>query len=209
MEVAQSYRTKWLPAVKNLSFRVKLFIGVILLSLVLILLPSFFQYIQHRNGYQLTDFILAELPAADVSLAVFGAIWSMVILFVFRSIKDPNLFILYLYSFLFLCICRIVTMFFVPLNPPNNLIPLVDPLSNSFYGKDFITKDLFFSGHTATLCLFFFCFQRKIDRIVALVCTIAVGILVLVQHVHYTVDVVAAPFFAFLCFYLARKIVFN
>jgi len=208
MEVAQSYPKKWLPAVKNLSFRLKLFIGVVLLLLVLIFLPSFFQYVQHRNGYQLKDFILEDLPAANVSLAVFGSIWSMVILFIFRSIKDPHLFILYLYSFLFLCICRMVTMFFVPLDPPNNLIPLVDPLSNSFYGKDFITKDLFFSGHTATLCLFFFCFQRKIDRIVALVCTIAVGILVLVQHVHYTVDVVAAPFFAFLCFYLARKIVF-
>lgn len=208
MEVAQSYPKKWSPAVKNLSFRLKLFIGVILVLLVLTFLPFFFQYIQHRNGYQLKDFILADLPAANVSLAVFGCIWSMVALFIFRSIKDPHLFILYLYSFLFLCICRIATMFFVPLNPPDNLIPLVDPLSNSFYGKDFITKDLFFSGHTATLCLFFFCFQRKIDRIVALVCTIAVGILVLVQHVHYTVDVVAAPFFAFLCFYLARKIVF-
>jgi len=208
MEVAQSYRTKWLPAVRNLSFRLKLLIGIILILLVLGFLPSFFQYIEHRNGYQLKDFILADLPATNVSIPVFAAIWSMVILFIIRSIKDPQLFILYLYSFLFLCICRIITMFFVPLNPPDNLIPLVDPLSNSLYGKDFITKDLFFSGHTATLCLFFFCFQRKIDRIAALVCTIAVGILVLVQHVHYTVDVVAAPFFAFLCFYLARKIVF-
>ena len=208
MEVAQSYRTKWLPAIKNLSFRLKLLIGIILTLLVLGFLPFFFQYIEHRNGYQLKDFILAGLPAANVSIPVFAAIWSMVILFIIRSIKGPQLFILYLYSFLFLCICRIITMFFVPLNPPDNLIPLVDPLSNSLYGKDFITKDLFFSGHTATLCLFFFCFQRKIDRIAALVCTIAVGILVLVQHVHYTVDVVAAPFFAFLCYYLARKIVF-
>ena len=209
MEVAQSYPTKWLPAIKNLSFRLKLFIGISLMLLIVILLPAFFQYIQQRDGYQLKDFIVAGLPAANVSIAVFALIWSMVILFVFRSIKDPALFILYLYSFLFLCICRIVTMFFVPLDPPDGLIPLVDPLSNSFYGtKEFITKDLFFSGHTATLCLFFFCFQRKIDRIAALVCTIAVGILVLVQHVHYTVDVMAAPFFAFLCFYLARKIVF-
>lgn len=208
MEVAQFQPTKWLPAIKNLSFRLKLLIGISFLFLVLALLPSFFQFIEHRNGYQLKDLILANLPATNVSIPVFAMIWSMVTLFIVRSVKDPQLFILYVYSFLFLCICRIITMFFVPLNPPTNLIPLVDPLSNSLYGKDFITKDLFFSGHTATLCLFFFCFQRKIDRIVALVCTIAVGILVLVQHVHYTVDVVAAPFFAFLCYYLARKIVF-
>jgi len=207
MELVHPY-PKWLLAVKNVSFRSKLITGFILLLIVVILLPVFFQYIEHRKGYQLNDTLLDALPAADVSIAVFAIIWSMVLLFIVRSIGNPQLFLAYLYGFLFLCICRIITLTLVPLNAPAGLIPLADPLSNFFYGtKDFITKDLFFSGHTATLCLFFFCFQRKWDKVIALICTIAVGFLVLIQHVHYTVDVVVAPTFTFLCFILAKKMI--
>jgi len=198
----------WLSAINNFSFRFKLATGIISLLVVVTVLPFFFQYIQLRSGYQLNDALLNALPATDVSIPVFMAIWSMVLLFIIRSINNPQLFLVYIYGFLFLCICRIITLSAVALETPPGLIELKDPLSNFFYGSsNFITKDLFFSGHTATLCLFFFCFQRKWDKVIALVCTIVVGVLLLVQHVHYTVDVLAAPLFTLMCFGFAKKIV--
>jgi membrane-associated phospholipid phosphatase len=207
MELVQTY-PQWSLAIKNVSFRSKLILGLILLAAVLMFLPLFFQYIEQRQGYTWNDALLNVVPATNVSIPIFTIIWSMAALFIIRSISNPQMFLLYLYGFLFVCICRIITLTLVPLNAPKDLIVLADPLSNFFYGsKDFITKDLFFSGHTATLCLFFFCFQRKWDKIIALICTIAVGLLVLVQHVHYTVDVITAPVFTYLCFILAGKVV--
>jgi hypothetical protein len=207
MELVNPQRN-WLLAIKNISFRSKLIIGIFLLLVILIVLPFFFQYIERRQGYDLNDGLLNALPATNVSIPIFAMIWSMVLLFIIRSLTNPQLFITYLFGFLFLCLCRIITLTLVPLNAPNALIDLQDPLSNFFYGtKQFITKDLFFSGHTATVCLFFLCFQRKWDRIISLICTIAVGFLVLVQHVHYTIDVIAAPIFTYLSFFMAKKIV--
>jgi hypothetical protein len=207
MELVHTY-PGWLLAIKNSSFRSKLIVGLLLLLIVAIVLPFFFAYIEQRQGYELDDIVLNNIAPKNVSFPILALIWSMLLLFIIRSIKNPQLFLLFIFCFLFSCICRIITLTFVPLNAPAGLIPLTDPLSNYFYGaKGFITKDLFFSGHTATLCLLFFCFQRKIDKITALLCTIAVGFLVLVQHVHYTIDVIAAPIFTYLSFLLAKKIV--
>ena len=197
----------WKQALGNKSFRLKLFIGLIFIAAALGCLPFFFQYIQQRQGYILNDFVLRNLKPHDVSIPIFTIIWGMVILFVVRSIQSPLVFITYLYSFAILCLVRMVTIKCVALEPPTGLIDLVDPISNMFYGKSFITKDLFFSGHTATQWLFFLCFRRKIDKWLALFCTIAIGFLVLVQHVHYTIDVLAAPVFGTICFVISKKIV--
>jgi hypothetical protein len=198
---------KWGIAIKDKLFRKKLYIGLLSLSAVLAFLPVFFQHIEKRNGYNLNDIVLNWLHPIDVSIPIFTVIWSMVIFFVVRSCQNPMIFLTYIYSFLILCLIRIFSITLVALNPPHGLIPLVDPISNSFYGKSFITKDLFFSGHTATQWLFFLCFRRKIDKTIALLCTIAIGFLVLVQHVHYTIDVLAAPVFGTICFFVSKKIV--
>ncbi len=90
-----------------------------------------------------------------------------------------------------------------------HLIPLRDPISNLFYGSKntYITKDLFFSGHTSTLCLIFLCLTKKEDKCKALVATFAVGIMVLLQHVHYSMDVLAAPPLTYLVYLIAKRIV--
>lgn len=208
MEWAQPYQPmQWSTLLREAAFKRKLILGLVLITVVLACLPPFFQFVEHRSGHQLHDVLLDRLGPKDVSIAIFSMLWGMGLLFIIRSIRDPRVFMRALYGFVLLFSLRMLTMTLVPLDPPAGLIPLVDPISNSFYGKSFITRDLFFSGHTASLCLFFFCFQRKIDRLIALVCTLAVGLLVLVQHVHYTVDVIVAPFFTFLCYLVAKKIV--
>lgn len=207
MEMVRAY-SSWSFAVKTVSFRRKLTVGLIMLLGVVLLLPSFFQFAEHRDGYHLNDRVLNVVGPRDVSLPIVICIWSLMLLFVLRSYADPGLFLVYLYGFLLVCLCRFITIGFVPLNPPDGLLELKDPISNYFYGtKTFITKDLFFSGHTATLVLLAFCFRNKWDKVIAIVGASAVGILVLVQHIHYTIDVIAAPFFSWFCYLLAKGIV--
>lgn len=196
-----------MDTLKDETFKIKLYIGIALLLMVFISFPFFFQYIELREGKVLNDLVLNQLSARDVSVPIFTIIWSMTILFFIRSVQSPGLFLTFMYGFILLSLSRFITIYLIPLNPPNELIPLVDPISNSFYGKSYVTKDLFYSGHTATQCLFFLCFRRKLDRLIALFCSIAIGFLVLVQHVHYTIDVIAAPVFAIICVYIAKKIV--
>ena len=196
----------WQTALKNGSYRQRFISGMILLTIILSFFNLFFQHIQKRDGTVLHDVLLANIPAVNVSIPLFLCIWSSAILIVVRVIKSPTIFLNFLWAFILLSLCRFITISLVALNPPDRLIPLVDPLSNAFYGKSFVTKDLFFSGHTATVLIIFLCLEKKADRIFVLTAGILVGIMVLFQHVHYTVDVIFAPFFAYLCYYTGCRI---
>jgi len=157
------------------------------------MLPPFFNLIQKRNGPLLNDWVLAAIPAHNVSCAIFTVIWGIGFYALWRGIEKPTIYITYLWTFIFITILRVLAITLVPLDPPTDLIVLTDPLTAVFYGRSTITKDLFFSGHTSILFLAFLCLERKFDRILALTGTIIVACLLLVQHVHYTIDVLAAP----------------
>jgi len=201
----QSWRQAW----NGGRFRGRLLWGTLLALLLLGALPFFFQYIEGRAGRQLSDPLLPYLGPADVSLPVFACIWGIALMGVYRAIRNPGFTLLFIWSFAVLTAVRMATIYMTRLDPPDGLIPLVDPLANRFYGDTFITKDLFFSGHTATLFLFLYCFPKRYERLLALAGGLVVGFLVLVQHVHYTVDVVAAPILTYGCFFVARKLIFN
>ena len=199
----QRWRSNW----QYPAFRKKTVIGIIGLVLVFSFLPFFFQIIEKRPGVQLNDWVLNRLPALDISLVIFIFIWSAALLAFIRVYQQPDIFVLMAWSYLLLTVIRMITLSLVALNPPKYLLELKDPLSNLFYGNTFITKDLFFSGHTSTIFMIYLCLQKKSDRVFSLLASLVVAFLLLVQHVHYTVDVVAAPFFAYGCVWLAKKIV--
>ncbi|MEI8074987.1 MAG: phosphatase PAP2-related protein [Bacteroidota bacterium] len=202
-------KNRWKEAYANEFFKRRLLVGLLVWIAILIAFPFFFNYIEARNGMVLNDFIINKLPAYDVSVPTFLIIWSMFLLLLYRAIYDPQLLLLFLWGFIFLSLSRFLSIYLLPLNPPNQLIALRDPITNIFYGKEhgFITKDLFYSGHTSTQFLMFLCFKKKMDKQLALVSTMAVGMFVLIQHVHYSIDVIASPFLTYLIFLISKRVV--
>lgn len=198
----------WREHWENPGFRLRFQWGLLVWILVLIAFPFFFRYIEQRQGWTPNDWLLDQLPSLDTSIPCFLVIWGMFGLFFYRALFEPKWLLLFLWGFIVLSLMRFCTIYLLPLEPPARLIPLLDPISNLFYGgKDaFITKDLFFSGHTSTQFLIFLCLPKKSDKIWALLATIAVGLMVLMQHVHYSMDVFAAPPLTYLVYLIAKRI---
>ncbi|MEO6357838.1 MAG: phosphatase PAP2-related protein [Ferruginibacter sp.] len=197
----------WGDAWQDRLFRVKLIVVSLLFLAQLLLLPSFFAIIEKRDGMVLNDWILEYLPAHDFSVLIFILIWSVFLLAIIRSVQEPSIFLPLLTCTVMLLMLRITTIYLFPLNPPDGLIVLKDPLTSLTYGGRglFITKDLFFSGHTSNLFMVYLCLPKKRDKWFVLTCAIAVGALVLVQHVHYSMDVVGAFIITFLLVKGVRK----
>ena len=167
--------------------------GSVFLAMILAVLPFFFSFIEKRKGVQVNDWVLAQIPAHNVSVLIFAIIWGMGALAFYRSASKPSMYVTYIWAYSFTVLLRIITISFIKLDPPAGLIQLTDPLTGIFYGHANITKDLFFSGHTATLYLIYLTLEKKSDKIISLLAVISVAILLLVQHVHYSFDIIMAP----------------
>jgi hypothetical protein len=199
------WKSTWaIPLKRN-----QILIGTILMLIVVVLLPRFFNTIEKRQGIVLNDWLLNAIQPHNVSVLIFAIIWGMIIFIAARAIFDPSIYIVYCWSLFFVSVARLTCISLVPLDPPRGLIPLTDPLTGIFYGYSVITKDLFFSGHTAIMTLIFLCLKRNNDRIIAFVATVSVGLLLLVQHIHYTIDVITAPVVVYGLYRFTRFILFR
>ncbi len=199
-----SLKEKWKAVFKSSSKRSVLISGLILLIGIAFILPVFFNKVQKVKGVVLHDRLLATIPSHNVSIAIFSIIWGMSFLAFYRAIYRPSVVLIFIWTLIFVCVARMISISLVPLDPPAGLIPLSDPVTGIFYGESNITKDLFFSGHTATVTLMFLCLQKKTDKIVAFTAIIVLAVLLLVQHVHYTIDILAAPLIVYSLFRLTR-----
>lgn len=201
----QSKQFTWTIAWDYQAFRIKFILAILILFAILIFIPHFFMRIEAREGLVLNDWLLHKIPAKDVSVPIFFILNGMVCWFFYRMSKNTLMCLTALWSFIFVCLARMITITLVPLNPPADIIHLTDPCLTFFYRANTITKDLFFSGHTATAFLVALCLERKTDKTIAFIAVAFVAILLMIQHVHYTVDILAAPFFTWICWYLGKS----
>src|ERR1035437_1016331 len=170
---------------------------LILLGAVLLGFTRFLNFVELRAGFSFNDPLLNLFTPIDFTWVIFGLIYAGLIIAIFFFIKDPYLLLTALQSYLVLVIFRSAAMYLLPLNPPTDMIPLNDPFVQIFGSGEILTKDLFFSGHTATLFLLFMVANKRILKVIFLSFAVIVGISVLLQHVHYSIDVFTAPFFSY------------
>ncbi|MCH7962353.1 MAG: hypothetical protein IH950_06670 [Bacteroidetes bacterium] len=177
--------------------KTELIITVLFLAVILFVFPNFLAFVEGRQGVVLADPILELFKPIDLTWLTFGLIYISLIVAIFSFAAKPDILLLALQSYSLLVIFRMMVMYSAPLDAPERMILLNDPLVQFLGSGEVLTKDLFFSGHTATLFLLFLVSDKKRLKIIFLMSTVLVGIAVLLQHVHYTIDVLAAPFFAY------------
>lgn len=202
----QSKPFTWQFAWDYPAFRVKFLLGILVMAFIVYFLQDFFLHIQTRSGVLLNDSVLDWLPAYNVSLYIFLILYPATGYFLWQAVRNSSICITGLWGYIFLCLARMLTISLIPLDAPKALIHLSDPFSVVFYGANLITKDLFFSGHTATLCLIGLCLEGKTAKLIVFCATAVLAVLLLIQHVHYTADVLAAPVFSYLFWYLGKTI---
>jgi hypothetical protein len=114
--------------------------------------------------------------------------------------EEPLGLVIALQTYSLLVLVRMAMMYTVPLDPPIGTIDLQDPLVFVVGTGQKITKDLFFSGHTSILFMMILVTRKKWLKYIFLINTFIVGSFVIIQKVHYTIDVLVAPFVAYTCY---------
>ncbi|MFA5791780.1 MAG: phosphatase PAP2-related protein [Candidatus Paceibacterota bacterium] len=176
------------------------FVGGLMLLLISLVMQFFISaYVNNLPSTPVTDLILSNIRVYDVNLIfVYGSVllffvgifvglrWIKSLPFLMKSIA-----LFTLIRSLFVILTHISAF-------PTHII-----IDSVFFNKEvfsgiFTGNDLFFSGHTGLpflLALMFW--ENKTLRIVFLSFSILFGIVVLMGHIHYSIDVLSAFFITY------------
>jgi hypothetical protein len=174
---------------------------LILLSLLIVILATFLDYfsgvyVSTTKVDYVTDLILDHIGPIDVSFFyVYGYLTLCFALFLYPFVLHIRTLHVVVSQFSFLVMLRAVFVLLTHLQTPPDGIQVDFPWI--FKGISF-QNDMFFSGHTAIPFLGFLLFGGKI-RYFFLLGSIFMGIVVLLMHLHYSIDVFSAFFITYCC----------
>ena len=185
----------WKEFIQDKRGLVLIVVTVATLVITLISYSRFLNLVEMRSGVTFTDPIHLLVGPIDMTWPAFIALWGAIALAIVTMIKMPVVFFKAIRAYTMLVGLRIICMWLLPLDPPTTMIPLVDPLAQLVTSGTStpLTRDLFFSGHTSLLCLFGFVSLQRRMKILFFALALFVAIAVMLQHVHYSIDVVVAP----------------
>lgn len=192
----------WREELKKSDFRKESAATVALLVVVLASFAKFVVWIESRAGVELKDPVLQWFQPINLTWPIFLMIYVGLVIALSYLIRLPKACLSAVQAYSVMITVRMLAMWALPLDPPGSMMVLKDPLVELFGSEQSLTRDLFFSGHTATMFLLSLVCPHAFLKRLFVVLTIVVGVSVLAQHVHYTIDVIAAPFFAYGAFRL-------
>jgi hypothetical protein len=194
---ANEVREAWKQAMLDRSFVWEAALTVPGLVVTLGLFSNFLERIESRPGSELADPLLAMFRPINATVPTFLILYLSLVIAVLFLLQEPRYLMVGIQAYIVLALLRSMAIYLAPFDHPVDMILLKDPVIEFFGGGKAFTKDLFFSGHTSLLFLLYLTARKNWLAKVFLVGTIAVGICVIAQHVHYSIDVLVAPFIAF------------
>lgn len=192
----------WREAIRTSRIRWALLFCTATLCMMVFYMPSFYHdIIRPKESILVYDPLLAAMTPVDWSLPIFTLLYIAALQTVFSSFLRPVIFLTGLTTYCAVSITRMATIFLITLEPPADMILLVDPITTFLvYPDSGFAKDLFFSGHVSTMWIFVLVERNAWARMFKIAATLTVGVLLAWQHVHYTLDLVVAPVITVLIF---------
>lgn len=172
-----------------------------LMAAIFVRFLAFHEVRAERLGWMFDDPAYNVLPIVDSSVIIFTITYGSLIAYLTIYRKVPHAFALLMSSYAFILLFRIVTLSLLPLVVHKDLIYLEDPFLNDWIYPSRIVADLFFSGHTALVFAIYLLSGKKWPF---LYLSILIGLLLVMQRVHYSIDVLAAFPFAWCAVRLSR-----
>jgi hypothetical protein len=189
----------WSKAWGSRSFRNQLVLSLLFFVGVCMHQFHFLREWQARPGIQINDMLLNLLPPQDFSIPIFVLEYSTLLMVFLSLFPFPDRMVKGFQMFSLALLARTMSVYLFPLEQPQDMVPLYDPMANLFLHTEeiFVSKDLFFSGHVLAISLLMFIATNKYLKAYAFVAAVIVGVLIMWQHVHYSMDVMVAPMVSF------------
>ncbi|MCX6823676.1 MAG: phosphatase PAP2-related protein [candidate division SR1 bacterium] len=168
------------------------------------LLGNFYagSYANEKGITPVTDIVLSNTRAYDVDALFIGGIIVFFLFILGWCIRYPAQTPYILKSIALFIAIRAVFVTLTHLGPyPDSILIL----NTGIMGKINFGADLFFSGHTGMPFLMALIFwENKLLRYLFILAAISFGIIVLLGHLHYSIDVLAAFFITYTIHHLGE-----
>tara|TARA_B100000902_G_C27255313_1_gene887525 strand:- start:153 stop:848 length:696 start_codon:yes stop_codon:yes gene_type:complete len=221
----------WLKFLSNKrNFNISI-ITILLFGAISLFFSWFLVWVENRDPY-LGEFIdpLFFWDPIDLSTPTFFLTYGIIGFYILHHISSPLKIVYFIQMLIFIVACRIVSLTLIQFDAPEvvwstaqaaniegqTLIQLADPiLNNIIYHQDtaipnkpiYTHHDLFFSGHTAKCLLASLLYENKKMRYLFIILTCVMATFLLLQHVHYSIDIFFAPVVTFCAIFLHNKLI--
>lgn len=197
----------WKVLLSDNTFKVSLYIGVILLTSAYVVDFVATVYNDSQSYISVGDLILDEIPTINMEISfTWGMYIILFLLFFYPIVFRPEIVPFALKTYALLMFIRAGFILLTNVGPPEGFFYDGAEVGGNVIADLFFRNDLFFSGHTAYPFIGFLIFRDSWMKWVFLAGSIFEGFTVLVMHIHYSIDVFAAFFIAYGTYRLSRAI---
>lgn len=185
------------------EFRKALLASIVLFAASIVVIFYAMGYATERASSSVTDIVLSNIPAFDVD-ALFA--WGTILLIVFITLlllAHPKRIPFSLNSLAIFYVIRAAFVSLTHIGP----FPVQTPDANwgTLMNHILFSSDLFFSGHVGVTFLMALIFWReKALRNLFLAWSVYMSAVVLLGHLHYSIDVASAYFITYTIFCIAE-----
>jgi hypothetical protein len=199
---------EWRTSLLDKTFRWKLLIVPGLFFIYSAVTQHLSNYIESRKGVQLSDKLLTFFPSYDFSTFIFILLYSSLLVLIITHLHKPKVILRLIEMHFLVAVVRQICILIIALEPPAGIIVLRDVfLENTVYPHNTpLTKDLFFSGHVASVWIYFLCAQHRYLKTSFFIGTLIMSFMILSMRVHYTYDVLGALFFTTLIYFAPTRV---